>query len=403
MTHLPLVFLLSSCSVGTLAEPGVAPYAERLSLLPPGGRGIIRLEGEGGQAGRFTSYDCAPGRSYEGAETVLSLGLGSHARLRAAIQAEDGAETVLLLAKPSQLEEGPQARCLAASDQGTLLHEIEPGDYLLVADSSSSGSGPLQLAWEWTPQGGSTVHRSELDDGVLFERHLRHEPDALPWSITVLRIAPRAVPRLHPHRHDGCEAVPKVGSTLGALAGFNAAFFSKTCEPLCLLVSGGVSLATTRMGKGPQRALGWDDQGTVDWAWVDELRAWEGAVNAIAGYPSLVSEGAARVEPSDSSSFQTSRHPRTALGTTADGSVLLVAVDGRTVSSAGMTVTELAALMVELGAVDAINLDGGGSTTAWVSGAWLDGVVSLPSDNLRADHRGARAVSDGLYLMPARD
>ena len=59
-----------------------------------------------------------------------------------------------------------------------------------------------------------------------------------------------------------------------------------------------------------------------------------------------------------------SRAPRTALGIRADGSLLLVTVNGRNPGiSVGMTLEELAELMIELGAVDAMNLDGGGSTT----------------------------------------
>ena len=54
--------------------------------------------------------------------------------------------------------------------------------------------------------------------------------------------------------------------------------------------------------------------------------------------------------------------------------------------------------MADLGAVDAVNLDGGGSTTLWVEDCWLDGVVNFPSDNGAADHEGARSVASGLYL-----
>lgn len=55
--------------------------------------------------------------------------------------------------------------------------------------------------------------------------------------------------------------------------------------------------------------------------------------------------------------------PRTAVGIKEDGSVLLVVADGRTSSSAGLSLADLAAYMKLLGAVDALNLDGGGSST----------------------------------------
>lgn len=73
-----------------------------------------------------------------------------------------------------------------------------------------------------------------------------------------------------------------------------------------------------------------------------------------------------------------SANPRAAVGVSADGhTVMLVAVDGRSTSAAGMTRAQLAALMLDLGAWRALNLDGGGPTTLWVGGR---GVVNRPSD-----------------------
>ena len=72
------------------------------------------------------------------------------------------------------------------------------------------------------------------------------------------------------------------------------------------------------------------------------------------------------------------RHPRTAAGISEDGETLiLVVVDGRSSSSAGMTVAELRDLMRDLGAWDATNLDGGGSSTMWIDAY---GTVNDPSD-----------------------
>ncbi len=73
-----------------------------------------------------------------------------------------------------------------------------------------------------------------------------------------------------------------------------------------------------------------------------------------------------------------SREPRSAVGVSEDGrKVILVTVDGRRATSHGGTLTEMAELMIELGASRAINLDGGGSTTMYVSGE--GGVVNRPS------------------------
>ena len=76
----------------------------------------------------------------------------------------------------------------------------------------------------------------------------------------------------------------------------------------------------------------------------------------------------------------------------ADGRLILVTVDGRRPGwSAGVTLAEAARLMRSLGARDALNLDGGGSSAMTVRGR----VVSRPSDA-----GGERPVSDALVVLP---
>ncbi len=93
-------------------------------------------------------------------------------------------------------------------------------------------------------------------------------------------------------------------------------------------------------------------------------------------------------------SFLTDRAPRTAIGWQSDGTILLVVVDGRQPQwSIGMTLAELAELMRDFGCQEALNLDGGGSTTMVVR----DRVVNRPSDAT-----GERPVSDAILLFPSR-
>ena len=91
------------------------------------------------------------------------------------------------------------------------------------------------------------------------------------------------------------------------------------------------------------------------------------------------------------SGFAETRHPRTLIGTHPDGSVWLLAVDGRQPRlSVGMSLAELSRAAERLGLNNALNLDGGGSTTMWVGGQ----VVNSPSDVA-----GPRKVSDALLVM----
>jgi exopolysaccharide biosynthesis protein len=114
----------------------------------------------------------------------------------------------------------------------------------------------------------------------------------------------------------------------------------------------------------------------------------------IGGGPRLVEGGrpAAAADPGIyNPGFADARHPRTAAGVRADGRILLVAVDGRQpAKSVGMTIAELTALLLELGAVEAINMDGGGSTAMVVRGR----VVNSPSDPA-----GERPVGDALLVF----
>ena len=98
-------------------------------------------------------------------------------------------------------------------------------------------------------------------------------------------------------------------------------------------------------------------------------------------------------------SFIEERHPRSAIYIKADGTVVFITVDGRSEgNAAGVSIPELAFLIRILGGKEAINLDGGGSTTLWLKGAPENGVLHYPSDNKLFDHAGERSVSNIFYV-----
>ena len=112
----------------------------------------------------------------------------------------------------------------------------------------------------------------------------------------------------------------------------------------------------------------------------------------VGGFPMLLRNGVAVVDRTTDMipGFSEKRHPRTVVARRSDGTVMLVAVDGRRQDSVGMSLEELTDFMKALGASDALNLDGGGSTTLVVDGR----VVNRPSDK-----EGERAVSNVLLLL----
>lgn len=111
------------------------------------------------------------------------------------------------------------------------------------------------------------------------------------------------------------------------------------------------------------------------------------------GVPQLIKNGKINItweQEKASKSFVETRHPRTAVAKLKDGKFLMMTVDGRQPGvSVGMNLQELADYLLGLGAVDAMNLDGGGSTTMFLDGK----VVNTPSDK-----DGERKIGDAILV-----
>jgi uncharacterized protein YigE (DUF2233 family) len=214
------------------------------------------------------------------------------------------------------------------------------------------------------------------------------------------------------------ERVRDMAARVGALAAINAGFFTTTGAPAGLLVSGGRPVG---FGQHPRAAVAIRDDGHaahlsfgravlrslpaplapsrvtfVFWSPDGRnLSSWQAAQDVVGGAGLLVQDGRAvsdfAVERMRDD-FPTARHPRSVVGVDGDGAVWLVAVDGRRPGhSVGMSFVELQRLAARLGLRDAVNLDGGGSTTLVVQGE----VVNRPTDLT-----GPRAVSDAIVVLP---
>jgi len=93
----------------------------------------------------------------------------------------------------------------------------------------------------------------------------------------------------------------------------------------------------------------------------------EGILTGIGGAPTLVKNGQVNITYNEEIMWGSGvdysiRDPRTAVGYTADNHVIMFVADGRSVVSEGVSLPELASIMIDLGCVEAMNLDGGGST-----------------------------------------
>jgi len=119
---------------------------------------------------------------------------------------------------------------------------------------------------------------------------------------------------------------------------------------------------------------------------------WSGVLEGIGGYPLLVANR--QIVVGKCSESLCKRHPRTGIGITRKGKVLMVVVDGRQKKwSKGMTLVRFAKEMKKLGAAFAMNLDGGGSSTMVVG----EKIVNRPSGGKQ------RPVSSAVLVLGRRD
>lgn len=114
----------------------------------------------------------------------------------------------------------------------------------------------------------------------------------------------------------------------------------------------------------------------------------QGVTEAISFGPALVVNGKGTIKSGDGG---WGIAPRTAIGQRKDGSILFLVIDGRQTSSVGATLKDVQTIMLQYGAINATNLDGGSSSTMYYEGE----VINNPCDPL-----GERSVPSIIYVKP---
>ena len=116
---------------------------------------------------------------------------------------------------------------------------------------------------------------------------------------------------------------------------------------------------------------------------------WNDVEQIISGGPYLVKNGQIYIDTQEEKlNAITGKNPRTAIGYTKDGNLIMVTIDGREQNSVGMTLGELAWYMKSIGAYEAMNLDGGGSSVMYVNG----NIVNSPAQ------KGGIAISNAFVI-----
>lgn len=400
---------------GDWAAPIVVPGAPFVHASTTVGRRSV--------AGRYATR---PDLAEAGPEVVYRVDVPARGRLTAWVQGDgapaSGGQTVdvdVHVLRSLEVDaSGLALACVGRADE-TVEVEVDAGAYFVVVDTyqSAARAGAYVLRVDVEPD--DAWYERPVARGVTLKtkRYPALFGAAQTGSVVqVDRDAPGVVvkPIMGP---GGCQSTSALGRGAGAVAAVNGGFFaySNGCSSVSLCKIDGVTRATNARDRS---ALGIDADGRASIALVPAGRDWPEATHALGGLGRLLQGGVSAVRPGfegSNQSFATARHPRTAVGITAEGDLVLATVDGRTGAGAGMKLDELAQWMAWLGCEDALNFDGGGSTALWVAGEPWGGVVNHPCDNRRADHAGERAVNtvlgvwarpldrDAVWLTPAPD
>ena len=262
-----------------------------------------------------------------------------------------------------------------------------------LAQSSADSLLIVNAAWSVsTPHKGLT-HKQAQIKGLYNSTQ----------SINLIEVAPKR--KVHIASDERMVQTSLQASEHKAVAAINGTYYNmKVGNSVCFYKRGKNLIDNTTDGEFKSRVNGaiherGGEIAIIDWSKQieSEYKGRRGTV--LASGPIMVDDGKISDWSSCSQSFIDTRHPRSAIFTKKDGTVVLLTVDGRSAGNAdGMSIPELAFLVKVLGAEDAINLDGGGSTTLWLKGAPENGILNYPCDNKLFDHQGERKVSNIFYV-----
>ena len=259
----------------------------------------------------------------------------------------------------------------------------------LHAQTKADSVAIVSAQWETSsPREGITLKCAAID-------HLYNGPQ----YISIVEVEPRKELCAGIALSDKPAPTSVVAQAYNAVAAVNGSYFSiKKSNSVCFLQIDGVVKDTTTTAELDMRVNGavQTDKGRLKiLPWSKDIENYHCAKDVLASGPMLLQQGKASNWEACDSLFIHTQHPRSAVAVKKDGTTWFVTVDGRAPGHAnGMSIPELAHLLRILGGYDALNLDGGGSTTLWLEG----NVINHPSDNKQFDHAGERAVPTILYF-----
>ncbi len=277
-----------------------------------------------------------------------------------------------------------------------------------VIRDKSAGINELNLTW--TPI--DSINR-DLPDGIQVFQAIHVGANLRAWYVQVQESLPKIESRVVvSDDSDGRETVSEFANRLDAEVLINGGYFRMDLNPAkhvgVLKVDGElIHSATPSVLRGEQRfflhrsAIGFGTGDRLGIKWVsssgDSIFCWDRPIENLPGQPGskqdtlyrdlwtsrdvlgggplLIRDGNINISINEEVFFGTSIpqvHPRTAAGITKQGDLILLLVDGRQLISRGVDLKELAQILYDLGCQDALNLDGGGSSSLVVNDVLLN-------------------------------
>lgn len=249
------------------------------------------------------------------------------------------------------------------------------GLFTVTAQTTADSLALVSADWQVTP----------LQKGILYRKAVFPSLYGVPQEVSIFEISPK-----HHHLdilvHNSKEETSVAARRSGAIAAINGSYFDmKKGNSVCYLRRDGVVIDTTAVGvlatvsngamlirKGKLQLIPWNEQD----AKTCDLK--QGTV--LSSGPLMLQQGKVCDLSACNQNFVNTKHPRSAVALTKDRKILFIVVDGRLKGkSEGVSISELTHLIRVLGGWDALNLDGGGSSTLWAASLPGKGIANTPS------------------------
>lgn len=388
------------------AEPGAGTLDD--PVLVDAMPYVIRGDTSLSASSAIDAYDCSPATNESGPEVVYKFTLPKAARVTAWLSGDTATVDIDAHLLTDLDVQGGLANACANRNNKIAEANMSAGTHYVVVDTfkGDAQAGPYVLHLDAI---GDAWNERPIAEGVTWRSRRYQNQSGGAQVVHSLVIDTKATGvEIVALKSTGCQTIADMAVAAGAVAAINGGIFNAAmCDPLSLLVSKATFVTPNIFERG---AFGLTPAGDPAIKLVPAGMDWIAVDNAHGGGPILVTNGTAKKGAAawSAESFTDAtfigKNPRTFAGIDGGGQVIFGTVDGKRTNAKGMSLDELAAFAAsgEIGAEEAVNLDGVDATTMWIKGATYNGVVNYPSSEPTQEvstHPGSKGVSGGFFVL----